>query len=567
MAAQISPEDDRYEARIQEAILSVRNKSFSSICAAARVYKVSPSSLHHRLSGRQSRAQAHESNQILSNAEENTLVRWITRLAVTGSFVSPALLKDLAELIRQRRVRHASTENPTAQIVDPISRKWLQRFQNRHPTIKSIYARHMENARFDGATFETIRRWFDAVAAQFLEHTYERHNIWNIDESGFGVGESQNTRILIPINTKQKHKRVLGKQEWVTDIECINAAGEALPPMLIFKAQNLNSGWLPPETPSDWHFGVSENGWTSNNLGLSWLIKVFEPQTRKKAGNNRRMLIADGHGSHIQADFIAYCMEHAIDLLIMPPHCSHLLQPLDIGIFSAFKRAHADQTDRISRHSSQRISRYEWLQLFIRARQKALTVDHILAGWRGAGLVPSDPQKVFNRLSTQAHFATSKLSTPPDRIDLNFSLLKSSPPDGTELRESNILLNSVLASTEGLASPARRYVDRVTRMAETQNTELTILRQQLREKDDLLQARKKRIRGKRVKLNQKHVYSTQNVLRIAREAEAELVAKRSRKGSRKRVIDEIDNEDEAEMSESSIVSTKENLVDALMRGG
>jgi hypothetical protein len=31
-------------------------------------------------------------------------------------------------------------------------------------------------------------------------------------------------------------------------------------------------------------------------------------------------------------------MEHIIDLLIMPPHCSHVLQPLDVGVFPAFKR-------------------------------------------------------------------------------------------------------------------------------------------------------------------------------------------------------------------------------------
>jgi hypothetical protein len=42
--------------------------------------------------------------------------------------------------------------------------------------------------------------------------------------------------------------------------------------MIIFKAKNLkclNSGWLLPETPSDWHFEVSKNGWTSNDLDLN----------------------------------------------------------------------------------------------------------------------------------------------------------------------------------------------------------------------------------------------------------------------------------------------------------
>ena len=53
--------------------------------------------------------------------------------------------------------------------------------------------------------------WFDAVAAKFQERAYERLNIWNMDESGFGVGESQNTRVLISINIKQKYKAIAGK--------------------------------------------------------------------------------------------------------------------------------------------------------------------------------------------------------------------------------------------------------------------------------------------------------------------------------------------------------------------
>ena len=78
---------------------------------------------------------------------------------------------------------------------------------------------------------------------------------------------------------------------------------------------------------------------------------MFEPQTRVKAGDQPRLLIVDGHGSHIRADFIAHCMENNIDLLVMPPHYSHLLQPLNVGVFSAFKRAYVNETDATSRLS------------------------------------------------------------------------------------------------------------------------------------------------------------------------------------------------------------------------
>jgi hypothetical protein len=53
----------------------------------------------------------------------------------------------------------------------------------------------------------------------------------------------------------------------------------------------------------------------------------------------------DGHSSHITGDMIALCMENDIGLLILPPHCSHLLQPLDVGVYGPLKRFHTQEVD------------------------------------------------------------------------------------------------------------------------------------------------------------------------------------------------------------------------------
>jgi hypothetical protein len=548
------------EEQVQSAISAFRNQEYKSVRAAAAAFNISHRTLTRRLAGGLSRAQAKEMVQILSNAEEETLVRWVKRYTCAGSPITPALLIEMAELIRHERVRHASQNSASAKTITPIGHEWLYRFLNRHPTVRSIYAKQLEATRFNGASYDKVKAWFDAVAAKFQERVYDNSNIWNMDESGFGVGESQTTKVLVPLDRQQQYKVVVGKQEWVTVIECINAAGDALPPMIIFKGQNINSGWIPSQTPTDWHFAVSENGWTSNILGLQWLIKVFEPQTRDKAAGRPRLLIADGHGSHIRADFIAHCMENDIDLLIMPPHCSHLLQPLDVGVFSAFKRAHSNETDATSRLSTQRISRPEWLQMFIRARAKAVKPDNILAGWRGAGLIPNDPQKVLNYLPQTLTTAASLPITPPEGRNLNFSLLHSSPPDGTELRESNVLLDTVLAETPGLPSPAKRYVARVTRMTETLAAENTLLRRQCQGQEELLRARKSHKRGKRVRLEGEFVYSTEKVLEIAREAEAERPAKRRRGRPRRQPIIKIESEEEDEVSDSLSTLSDDGIV-------
>jgi hypothetical protein len=81
------------------------------------------------------------------------------------------------------------------------------------------------------------------------EYSYKPEDIWNMDGPGFGIGEEQVFKVLVYLDTKQKHRVVGGKQEWVTDIECINAAGEALAPLIIFKGTTMNSRWLNEQSP------------------------------------------------------------------------------------------------------------------------------------------------------------------------------------------------------------------------------------------------------------------------------------------------------------------------------
>ncbi len=109
------------EERLQNAISAFNNQEFKSVRGAATAFDVSHVTLSRRLAGGLSRAQATEMTQILSNAEEKTLVRWITRYTCAGSPITPALLLELAELIRHQRVRHASQDSASTTIIVPIS--------------------------------------------------------------------------------------------------------------------------------------------------------------------------------------------------------------------------------------------------------------------------------------------------------------------------------------------------------------------------------------------------------------------------------------------------------------
>jgi hypothetical protein len=165
------------EERVQTAILVYRNQEYKSVRAAAAAFSVSHRTLSRRLAGGLSRAQATEMTQILSNAEEKTLVRWISRYTYTESPITPALLIKLAELIRHKRVRYASQNSASAKTITLIGHEWLYRFLNRHPTIQSIYAKQLEAARFNGASYNKVKAWFDAVAAKFQERAYNNSDV------------------------------------------------------------------------------------------------------------------------------------------------------------------------------------------------------------------------------------------------------------------------------------------------------------------------------------------------------------------------------------------------------
>jgi hypothetical protein len=43
----------------------------------------------------------------------------------------------------------------------------------------------------------------------------------------------------------------------------------------------------------------------------------------------------------------------------MPPHCSHMLQLLDVSVFALLKRALSKETDKVARLDSSRIARVQ----------------------------------------------------------------------------------------------------------------------------------------------------------------------------------------------------------------
>jgi hypothetical protein len=90
----------------------------------------------------------------------------------------------------------------------------------------------------------------------------------------------------------------------------------------------------------------------------------------------------------------------------MPPHSSHLLQPLNISCFSPLKRAYSREVESLIRHHINHITKLEFLPAFKTAYDRSFTSANICSAFRGAGLVPLQPDVVLLKLDVQLRTPT-----------------------------------------------------------------------------------------------------------------------------------------------------------------
>jgi hypothetical protein len=105
-----------------------------------------------------------------------------------------------------------------------------------------------------------------------------------MDEKGFLIGLIHSMRRIIPLEALIKGL-IKGSiqdslREFITLIAAISATGNVMPPALLYSSESgdLQDTWLEDfdETSQSAYFGVSQKGWTSDELGLQWLGRFHE---------------------------------------------------------------------------------------------------------------------------------------------------------------------------------------------------------------------------------------------------------------------------------------------------
>jgi len=78
----------------------------------------------------------------------------------------------------------------------------------------------------------------------------------------------------------------------------------------------------------------------NSEIFLEWFQSVFIPgadKYRPIGYNGPLFLILDGHTSHTSYEVIKAARDNNVELIRLPSHSTHMLQPLDLSVFGPLK--------------------------------------------------------------------------------------------------------------------------------------------------------------------------------------------------------------------------------------
>lgn len=470
------------EKRIQLASDDYKNGRIKSINKAALIYDVPRTSLQRYIKGINRRSDATTNSRKLTDTEESTLSKWILDMGKRGLPPQISTVRHLAWLLFSARI--TSTSQNTAF----IGEKWVNRFVKRHKELSAKYTRKYDYQRAKCEDPVLLKNWFKRVYETIQKYGILEQDIYNMDETRFQIGVISTAKVICGSEIRESHAKALqpGNREWVTTIEAINTAGWIIPPQIIFSGKYHQSKWYSA-IPSDYLLSVSENGWTNNNLGFDWL-QHFEKHTASRTIGRYRLLILDGHSSHATSEFDKFCTDKHIIPLYMPPHSSHLCQPLDISCFSPLKRFYGQKAQEMICSHIHSIDKEDFLRLYIGVRQLALSKANIQSGFAAAGLVPLAPERVLARLNIQL-----KTPTPPSSSHSNHSSNLGKTPANARQLEKHKNRIQCLRNRQSISPQAmERAVDQAIRCAEVSMQHNVLLHHELTQLRSTLEHKKKK---------------------------------------------------------------------------
>lgn len=199
----------------------------------------------------------------------------------------------------------------------------------------------------------------------------------------------------MPRRFKHAHSINIATSEHISVHCCVNAAGNALPPMIIYSG-GYPGGPYHKNGPVNAAYSTTDSGFMDRDTYFQWFQKVFLQYCVK---DRPVLLLQDGAVSHISPMLIECAIENNVILLCLPSKTTHILQPLDVAVYKTMKTETAKQISHAKMLKTNFwVSKKNVSSIFRTIFERSFTIACITQGFRKCGIYPFNPNAIDKTL-------------------------------------------------------------------------------------------------------------------------------------------------------------------------
>lgn len=381
------------DERMQSAVNCIRNEGVS-IKRASEMYAINRTTLMNHVKNYKCNAVGRPT--VLTKDEEQLIVHALVKLSDWGFGLDRFQL----QICVQDYLRRIDRENPFKNGLP--GKDWLAGFQKRWKNqLSRRIAQNLPKNRAEACSDEVMRDFAKKLKATIERNNLENkpQNIFNCDETGFQTDVGIQ-KILCRKGSRNPHK-VVGSvtKSTYTVLVCCSAIGDYLPLYINYKGFHLYSNWCQ-NGPKDAVYNCSPSGWMESAQFASWFENVFIKHTAHLEGT--KLLIFDGHNSHLTIPLIELACANNIELFCLPAHTSHALQPLDVGVFKGVKNAWRNVLKTYYQDSGcKNVDKVVFPSLLRKLEESGcFSRANAIGGFEGSGIFPLNEEKIMTKCET-----------------------------------------------------------------------------------------------------------------------------------------------------------------------
>lgn len=390
------------------AIRVAREQQNMTRAQLSRQFGVSMRSVSRALSGNDSVGGKRGRSTYLDTFSENVLVAGVVENQAMNNPMTLAEICSQARVLKEDRLYSVAH---LRMLCRPPSEGWARGFLERH----HLSLRICEGLESSRATAEVLDRGMRDFFAQLRTATEDmtdddlRCSLYNMDESGFNVAFAREGQKVVAVRGTRTVSSVTGMSRDTTSIVCCgNAVGEFARPLVIYKGAERS----PSHTaavhdlakrmdPQDRVFyeefsrvafvTAQKEGYMDEEKFALWVEHCFLPCIGTK---RPVVLVMDNSSTHQNEATLARLAAENIRVVWLPPHSSHLVQPLDVSFFSPMKKAYKAALRRLQDMVGVNVSSYQKLIPIAVAYTTAVRSAYLIRGFIRTGIYPFVPRTV-----------------------------------------------------------------------------------------------------------------------------------------------------------------------------